>query len=100
MTAKQLPLTFQARLKKKYELTGSLVVVDIDAFQLKGAVTDIFAFWVNSMFVGNDLPKLFSRNQIAEEEIFEKRFRNAHENLYKMGEKGGETSLNRCRLVG
>jgi hypothetical protein len=40
--------------------TGSLVVVNVDAFQLEGAVANVFAFWVNAMFVGNDLPELGS----------------------------------------
>ena len=41
------------------QLTGGLIVVDIDAFQLQRAVANILAFWVHAMFVRDDLPKLY-----------------------------------------
>ena len=51
-------------------LTGSFIVVNVNSFQLERAVTNIFAFWINSMFIRDDFPKLVNRenskNQCAE----------------------------------
>lgn len=39
-------------------LTGCLVVVHIDAFQLQIAVTSIVAFAIDAMLFGDDFPEL------------------------------------------
>jgi hypothetical protein len=38
--------------------TGGFVEVNVDSFELKIWISVIWAGWVNSVFVGNDLPKL------------------------------------------
>ena len=38
--------------------SGGFVEVDVDSFQLKIGVSVVGAGWVNSVFVGNDLPEL------------------------------------------
>jgi hypothetical protein len=45
------------------KLTRGLIVVNIDPLKLKVAVTDVFALWIYSMFVGNDLPELIGKAQ-------------------------------------
>jgi hypothetical protein len=37
---------------------GGLVVVDVDALQLKVGVAMVCSGWVNAMFVGDDFPEL------------------------------------------
>jgi hypothetical protein len=46
------------KLKKRTKLTWSLIVINIDSLKLKVAVTDVFALWIYSMFIGNDFPEL------------------------------------------
>lgn len=46
------------KLKIRTKLTWSLIVINIDSLKLKVAVTDVFALWIYSMFIGNDLPEL------------------------------------------
>lgn len=39
-------------------LTRSLVVINVDPFQLERWIANIVASWVNAMFIGNHFPKL------------------------------------------
>ena len=70
--------------------TWSFIVVDIDAFQLKSTVADVFAFRIDSMFIRDYLPELQKRKIPNENRV----------NYFREKKVGvDETSLNRCACV-
>ena len=50
-------------------VTSRFVIVDVDAFELEIRITMICASWIDTMFIGNNFPKL-GKNHVDGKDLF------------------------------